>query len=631
MHATSHLRHRRFADDLADELADGPTRLGRGGQVDRGSTLPVVLVIFVTVMAFAGFAVDVGIAFNYRRQAQTAADAGALAGANEAVNQNDSIIGATGLRYRMINWVKWTTYQDALKAGNPTEAQWNAQWAACSDPGHLTYTAPASIATTSPTWSAGGATQCISWSNDYTRLRVKVPEQSTPTVFARLVGFNSYSTSAIAEVEFVINYPAGGVLPFGLWGNAAAAGQICATNGAGNVPADSACSGGTDGNFGYIDFKLFRHGNNGATSDCGSNNTAERISYNVVMGVDHPLGLVPNNDTGVQDMAWPVVTESAAGVCGNFLARPNHFYTQTGNALIKATETGLITGISPGAGNDFGVGTKPGRLTNTCPYTFGSTTPIGTPGYCLKATMKTGAPQLDNVGLWQYLSPTMTAGTNANTDVPKSCHISSYFIDLYVPTNPASGLKSSYPWKSWTGDTKRYPNKSREHLERCIFDYTNGIYDFTNNIVTTPGGYKTILFGRDSDGDPSNGIYDIMRSPRFGFVPVWWEAQPQSGQSATYTLRARRAVYINTLFFKCNNGGGCAASIAPGEPGVALNSNRTWLANGEPNFAAWTPAGANDGLDAMTAISFVFPSMLPIEARDTAVSNLNDLGTYLAR
>lgn len=620
----THPRRRRFVDHVAAEVADGPGRLGLDGRGDRGSTLPVVLVIFVTVMAFAGFAVDVGIAFNYRRQAQTAVDAGALAGGVEAVNQNQSLIGNTAMRDRIINWVKYTTWQDALKSGNPTKAEWNTAWANCTDSGKLATTAPAAAATTSlsnppgPDWPAGTATQCISWNATGSKMRVRLPTQSTPTIFARLVGFNTYQTSAVAEVDFVLNYPAGGVLPFGMWGVASTWGEVCATSGAGNVP-DPLCAHPTDGNFGYIDFKLFGNPSIGNTSDCVNNNMAKHITYNTVMGVDHPLGLIPNHQTGVYDNSAPIIQEAA--VCPQYLARPNTFSTQTGNALIAATEKGMITGLTAGY-DDFGVGTRPGRLQNTCPYTFGSTTPIGTPGYCTKKVYKNGTPAIDDVGIWQYLSPQMTPGTAAS-QVPRSCNILAYF-----PATP-----TYYAWKNFApyNDTRLYSNQSKEHMERCFHDYVNGIYDYTNNIVTTPGGYQSILFGRDSDGDPSNGIYDIMRSPRFGHVPLFWEQQPQSGQSAVYHLRYRRAIYIETMYFGCN-ANGCDSAIAPGEVGTADPGKRTWdPVTKLPTFVNWAPAASNKNLDAMTAMSFIFPSMLPEEARDTAFTSQNDVGVYLSK
>lgn len=71
--------YRRFAINIARKCRD-----------ERGAVLAVVAVSLLGLIGFVGLALDTGVAYDHRRDMQTAADAGALAGASEIFRHNTS-------------------------------------------------------------------------------------------------------------------------------------------------------------------------------------------------------------------------------------------------------------------------------------------------------------------------------------------------------------------------------------------------------------------------------------------------------------------------------------------------------------------------------------------------------------
>ena len=147
----------------------------RGG--DRGAIIIHVAFALLGLLAFSAFVIDQGVVFVARRQAQNAADAGALAGAISLLNDFDDYTGADAAakHYAGTNWV-WgqvTAPTDIIVSPLP-------------------YTCPAGL--------GAGEPACI---------RVDVfrgmPDRADtlhlnelPTYFAHLVGLNSQGTRATA-------------------------------------------------------------------------------------------------------------------------------------------------------------------------------------------------------------------------------------------------------------------------------------------------------------------------------------------------------------------------------------------------------------------------------------------------
>jgi hypothetical protein len=588
-----------------DEVHDPSTivRFGRDGwSGDRGATMPIVGVMLVSVLAFAGFAVDLGTAYGYRRQAQAAADAGSLGGGQALTN---TALTTTGRLDRAAVFVKYLTYNDVVQQGI-TPAQWNAAWASCTDPQRLAVTAPATSVSAVPVWPADASgTQCISFSTNGQRMRVRTPNQLVRTSFASLVGVKSWNASAGATVEITLN-PGGGVLPYGIPQSAAGANEVCLKAGAGNVP-DPLCSGGDTGNFGLLDISLYGNVSIGNQFECaGSNNAHDRSAFNTALGVDHPLSLFPSVGgnpyaTGAQPDNT-AFRKNDATTCNatnppDWVAQPNALDVDTGNSM-GGVQMGMIDGWS---GTLFGVGATKGRLAQ---------------GSNQKRLVQLGRDDLDDWGLWNYINPALTSAT-----IPASCVASSFDSgsSAWLNTNtinPPAGYFAQIPAYARTttvnGVTQplykqTLPNKSKWHMMRCLRDYI-------------AVGYTVPLFGKDSDGDSTNGHYDIMDSPRFAYVPQLWD-DFDSGSSVNNNggvrIWVRRAVFLETGYWGCNNGsGGCDAAWSPQEGVDAVG------------FGAVGTSAAD--LDAMSALVIRAP-MLPTEIQDLGPGGANQIGVQLIR
>lgn len=181
----------------------------RGGTVERrsrsedGLTIPIVALTLVLLMVFTAFVLDLGLVYSERRSDQNTADAAATSGAVQLL-RTQSHQGA-------VNEILAKVDAD-LGRSVPATA-----WVACNDPGSLSRTAQ--------TLGLTPATDCISFSAGFDRLRVRLPDQVVSTSFGRVIGVNSFTSSALAEVGTT---PAGGgALPFVVTALNGAGDQIC--------------------------------------------------------------------------------------------------------------------------------------------------------------------------------------------------------------------------------------------------------------------------------------------------------------------------------------------------------------------------------------------------------------------
>lgn len=551
---------------------------------DRGVVIPFVAIAILVLMAFVGFAVDLGQAYAVRRQSQSSADSAVLAAAQELV--------MTGSRGQAGEYAKLLSYDSIALQPSSTTA-WDSEFASCTDSGALAASAPAS---STGTWNSG-ATGCVTFSANNQRVRVRIPSQDVDTAFAQLVGVDRFDVSTFAEAEINFTEGGGGALPYAMTASSVLAAEICPNAGAGNVPSDL-CSGSAAGNFGAIDWSLYgnvamqAYNASGPTTvttptACSSSsadmNAAVRFGVNVMLGIDHPLGVIPSQ------VGNPDVMSSNASdirndrtICQaanppNWLARPNQVATETGNNMIAGTQVGLIIG-----GIHDGQKLR-GRLDRYCG--------IDDDWECQQiwtnrsnARNANGAP-IDDTPLWEFLSDDLVAGpagTAADTDgtfnaVPASC----------LPEN-----------------FEEEDNPTKATLLACFEEYLAGGYD----------DYETVLFDKDTDGDATNDVFDIMRAPRFAFVPLLWP-QPDtgedwpSGQSDPVHIKAFRPIYLQTLWFGCNSNS-CEGIHNPGED--------------------WTKIGRNKTLDALSAMNLQLP-MLPAPAREMAPTGPRDLTIKLVR
>jgi hypothetical protein len=146
--------------------------------------------------------------------------------------------------------------------------------------------------------------------------------------------------------------------------------------------------------------------------------------------------------------------------------------------------------------------------------------------------VRSDTPDVDNRPLWEFIDPS-----------------------LADPTIPSSCVRGSIDNKA--------------EMVACLDAYKIG-------------GFTTPLFTADDD---VNGAPDILQSPRLAFVPEFHELAWSTG-SKPYPIKAFRAVFLQTLYFKCSSGqgGSCDGVFDPGEPGSGM------------------PAVKNDNIEALTAL-----------------------------
>lgn len=311
-----------------------------------GTTLVVVVLSLVVLLGFAAIAIDGAASWALRRQDQSAADTGAIAGAlfTAGKNKATAIADATGEVIR----ITYNTVDPDM-----TFAEWEAEWVACVDPGK-----PAVFTET-------GASDCISFTANLDKIRVQTPNIPWKTSFAQVMGFTEVDTSAFAEVDTDLA-GGGGVLPFAMPSSAAGTGEICLKTGA-NPKNLAPCDGPDEGNFGFLDYTVFGDSEAGIAAVCNGGNS--RLENNIANGIDHPLGEAPSPYA-------PPNEDRAACTDGNYNAQPYNIDTETGN-IAQALDDGLVDTTGTGV---------PGRLRNSA------------------NTLNVRGHIVDNTPLWDYLN-----------------------------------------------------------------------------------------------------------------------------------------------------------------------------------------------------------------------------------
>ena len=293
---------------------------------ERGSSLILVAISLVALLGFAAVAVDGAGAWALKRQDQSAADTGVLAGAlqTSGVDKATAIQAATDEIIR-ITYVNVDPDMDI--------AAWKAEWAGCVDPAK-----PVDFTEPGVSSDVGlGAIDCISFTDNLQDVRVITPVIPWDTTFGKVIGFDQIDTRAEAEVHIEYDIP-GGVLPFGMPGGAAG-GEVCLKTGAN--PKDVApCDGPDEGNFGFLDFTQFGNTDFGTTKNCTGGGTS-RLERNIAQGIDHGLGTWDTDPASAP--VSPTNLELDACNDGAFLAYPYQVATQTGN-VAQVLDDGLADG-----------------------------------------------------------------------------------------------------------------------------------------------------------------------------------------------------------------------------------------------------------------------------------------------
>lgn len=448
-----------------------------------GAALMIFATTIVVLLGFAALAIDTGHAFVERRDSQSAVDVAALGAALTLIDNpgTDKQI-ATGLVNEVMNIT-------ALNLGGGLD------WAGCTDPDR-----PEKFSTTAKETFILGLedqyTDCISWSEDFNDVRVRVPYRHVDTFFASIIGFDTMSVGAFAEVES-IRTGYGGVLPLGVL-EGGSEGIICVKTGPAFPPE---CDPSVSGNFQFLDFLLFGNTSIGTTEKC-SGQTIATLKENIAHGVDHPLAAAPDNPISEGELDDTVIVVKEDDQCPGSDVAVQAVRSETGEKQ-KVILDGFITGI-----NGF-----PGRLT------------LGTPAreFNFNGTM------IDDIGLWEYLNTAGKAlcpGADSEAKID-ACITGNPGVQLFDDRIEFSPRLAKVPIL-WQGD---WPNGSKlVSFKAFRYVYIQGIYGGCNGgggckLEVQPGiGSKKTLTTDDPQLVTAVAIPDVAISPevraRFGELRV---------------------------------------------------------------------------------------------------------------
>lgn len=354
---------------------------------DEGASAVIVAASMVLLIAMAAVAIDLGAGFNERRQDQIAADAGALAGALEAINGDQALTEEAA------------TYV-ASNLGT-TVANMDASWVSCIDPDSDRNTQPGdnfvstSLANAASAWLSATPTNpdnwCMSFDPVKQLFRVKIPDQFTETTFARVIGTTSLATGASAVSEIVTAAP-GQILPFALDSGPQGGEHVCLSSGPNGLAIDP-CDGSTTGNFGTLKGRQFGNPQLGTDENCNSSPVGQTLAQNIALGIDHIIVTDPDNDPA----------NEVRDVCKNPLV--DTLNTDTGFPN-NGAETGLV---GPVPSTSYLPNPTPRLMKGFAPGATVTSTPLEI----------FNGHEVDNTPLWDYL---LTSGVSYDDiDAPASC------------------------------------------------------------------------------------------------------------------------------------------------------------------------------------------------------------------
>lgn len=346
---------------------------------DRGASALLIALAMMVLMGFAALALDSGLGFDDRRQQQSAADVGSLAAVQFArtglVATHPDCGGLTGSDLAACRGAEEVLdVVEGTLPGRYSDVEWNA----CVDS-----TKPAEYV------RASFISDCITFTNNFQKVRVVLPGSDVDTAFGRILGVDSIRVGAFAEASMDLDI-VGGVLPFAVGPSGASADHACflaqATANLDIYP----CTSSTQGNFGKLSLHLYGNETYETPQACSGSNAA-RMATNIITGSDHPLELASTTpgSTVNDNTNCPVITNPVDEV-----------ETWTGNAA-GALATGLFDGISSPD--------LEGRL--RCKGSLSSDTsreeyPLGTYSSTDCVQVNDLHPEeLDHSGLWDYIAP----------------------------------------------------------------------------------------------------------------------------------------------------------------------------------------------------------------------------------
>ena len=325
------------------------------GRDERGAVLVIMSLLLVVLLGIAALAVDLGYAYEQRRHVQNSADAAALGAAQDLPNLT-------------------TTEADAKSLSQTNLPSGSFPWSSCTDPGSLGVNS--------------ADTSCVSYDSSFTRVRVRLPQQSFPTFFGRVLGVSSTSTSAGATAR-VVGAGFASIEPYALF-SGFTAGLACLKQGPSGHRI-ATCDDPTTGNFNLLDITQYGNASLNTPQRCGQSFQRARVIDNIAIGADHMFTVY--NGTELDDG------------CGQ--PGPNTLPPRTGND-ISAFDTGLVHGGSTDTSDGGGARLKRGQ--------YPKANVLGT--------------QLDNKPLWEFIPEQILS------NVPTSCQRATF--DSLLAITPTS-------------------------------------------------------------------------------------------------------------------------------------------------------------------------------------------------
>lgn len=441
-------------------------------QQDLGATAMLVALSLVLLMGIAAVAVDYGLGINERRQDQTAADNSALGAGVELIVSGDL--------QTAVDSVKTITNENLGRIVT------DQQWIDCQDPDQLGRSAVDEGLTPGTSCiSFGQSASGVAWN----RIRVRIPEQTTDTAFAKVLGATGLVTDAAAEVELE-HLLASGAFPAGVFFGADAGEQFCIKTGTGSGNSES-CGAPSTGDFGNFQPYFYTELSPGNPSSmCASGNQPAPLARVMADGLDHQLGF----------------TETAPGTRVNGADCPSSggpAFPDRVDSGSGYSNTDITNGLVKGGSYD---GSYDGRLTRKpwpSPY----------------RTADVFGPDIDNRPLWSYIDGSVATG---------QCAAAASGPDWYDPTDPSSVseqefldahtamiacLSSSPPSNLFVNDLYLSPRLTivpRFHQNApignnaCCYDIAGFVPAFINGIWTANGPQWTCDQGMTND--PTNGF-----------------------------------------------------------------------------------------------------------------------------
>lgn len=445
---------------------------------ERGASAIIIAGSLLLLLGMAAIAIDVGSGYNERRRDQSAADTAVLGGAlwfviSDAANPLQDAVDEA---------------KDIAQA-NTVNTLTQADWDSCADPDALAVPSTGLVT---------DGSNCVSFSAGFTTMRVRIPDQSVDTSFARAIGVTELLTNAAAEAT--IQSLGGGSFPSGVLGGTGAGTEFCVKSG---TSASQSCGTSSTGDF--QNFKPYFYTELDASSNpstkCTSGEQSEPISRAFADGIDHLFGTADGAGLGVRENGdW-----CPAAVAGPPL--PDRVDSAAGYQNLDITR-GLVTG-----GNYDGA--YPGRL-DRGPY---QSSPVS--GNPTNDEFEIFNTTIDNLPLWSYVR----SGSGLHEDCVAVRSLSDHPMFSTSPeTVPSNslGLTSVTSWEEAT--------------------------DLMSACLEHEGGQ---LFDEDA----------LLKSPRLAAVPRYHQTAPLPSNACCYDIQEFVPIFINALWTSHSNSWTCSGEV----------------------------------------------------------------------